>query len=51
MITRQFSRQNHVGPDLVSGEQASAEIILSFLRLAVGGTAFGAVCGVVVARV
>lgn len=36
--------------NLMKGEQASAEIILSFLRLAVGGTAFGAACGVIVAR-
>ena len=54
MISHEFSGTHGVtwAPQFqTSGEQASAEIILSFLRLAVGGTAFGAACGVIVARV
>ena len=34
-----------------SGEEAGADIILSFVRLAVGGTAFGILCGLIGARV
>eukprot|EP00434_Breviolum_minutum_P020185 symbB.v1.2.017800.t1/scaffold1394.1/size200789/23 len=36
--------------NLMKGEEAGADIILSFVRLAVGGTAFGILCGLIGAR-
>lgn len=45
------TRPEGVTIDFLSGEEASAEIIVSFLRLAAGGTAFGVLCGLIGARV